>query len=96
MSNNTAVLEGRRWGFWFKEDPSLLKRAKRYKRYSRKEHHCRFGGDIRLIKERPDDINSRIRFGHWEGDTIQFMGNKKQVITTLVERKSRMVFLIKN
>lgn len=72
------------------------KQPKRYKRYSRKEHHCRFGGDIRLITERPADINSRTRFGHWEGDTIQFMGNKKQVITTLVERKSRMVFLIKN
>ena len=72
------------------------KQPKRYKRYSRKEHHCRFGGDIRLIKERPTDINSRACFGHCEGDTIQFMGNKKQVITTLVERKSRMVFLIKN
>ncbi|WP_069683630.1 IS30 family transposase, partial [Legionella parisiensis] len=72
------------------------KQAKRYKRYSRKQHHCRFGGDMRLITERPADINSRTRFGHWEGDTIQFMGNKKKVVTTLVERKSRMVFLIKN
>ncbi|HHF7367156.1 TPA: hypothetical protein ACPSKY_002281 [Legionella bozemanae] len=67
------------------------KQAKRYKRYSRKQQHCRFGGDMRLITERPADINSRTRFGHWEGDTIQFTGNKKKVITTLVERKSRMV-----
>ncbi len=36
------------------------------------------------------------RFGHWEGDTIQFVGNRKKVVTTLVERKSRMVLLIKN
>lgn len=72
------------------------KQPKRYKRYSRKQHQCRFGGDMRLITERPTDVNSRTRFGHWEGDTIQFMGNKKQVVTTLVERKSRMVFLIKN
>jgi IS30 family transposase len=72
------------------------KQSKRYKRYTRKQHQCRFGGDWRLITERPADINTRIRFGHWEGDTIQFAGNRKKVITTLVERKSRMLFLIKN
>lgn len=66
------------------------------KRYSSKQHQCRFGGDMRLITERLIDVNSRTRFGHWEGDTIQFMGNKKQVVPILVERKSRMVFLIKN
>ncbi|KTD40113.1 integrase catalytic subunit [Legionella parisiensis] len=33
--------------------------------------------------------------GYQDGDTIQFMDNKKKAITTLVERKSRMV-LIKN
>jgi IS30 family transposase len=72
------------------------KQPKRHKRYTRKKHQCRFGGDIRLITERPADINKRKRFGHWEGDTIQFTGNKKKVVTTLVERKSRMVLLIKN
>ncbi|WP_019216554.1 IS30 family transposase [Legionella tunisiensis] len=71
------------------------KQPKRRKRYARKKHQCRFG-DMRLITERPVDINLRTRFGHWEGDTVQFTGNKKQVVTTLVERKSRMVFLIKN
>jgi len=72
------------------------KQPKRCKRYARKKHQCRFGGNMRLITERPIDINTRTRFGHWEGDTIQFMGNKKKVVTTLVERKSRMVLLIKN
>ena len=72
------------------------KQPKRHKRYARKKHQCRFGGDMRLITERPSDINMRARFGHWEGDTIQFIGNKKKVVTTLVERKSRMVLLIKN
>lgn len=71
------------------------KQPKRHKRYARKKHQCRFG-DMRLITERPADIHTRERFGHWEGDTIQFVGNKKKVITTLVERKSRMVFLMKN
>src|SRR5688572_24779730 len=38
------------------------KQPKRYKRYSRKQQQCRFGGDMRLITERPDDVNLRTRF----------------------------------
>ena len=72
------------------------KQPARRKRYKRKKQQCRFGGNIRLITERPADINNRSRFGHWEGDTILFTGNRKKVVTTLVERKSRVVFLIKN
>jgi len=71
------------------------KKPKRQKRYGRQKNPCRYG-KIRLIAERPEDIATRKRFGHWEGDTIQFKGTKQKVVTTLVERKSRMVFLIKN
>ena len=71
------------------------KQTKRHRRYGRKQRLCRFG-DMRLITQRPVEISARDRFGHWEGDTIQFMGEKKKVVTTLVERKSRMVILIKN
>lgn len=71
------------------------KKPKRLKRYSRPKSFCRYG-EIRLITERPEDIVTRKRFGHWEGDTIQFKGTKEKVVTTLVERKSRLVFLIKN
>jgi IS30 family transposase len=71
------------------------KPPKRHKRYGRKKRLCRYGG-MRLITQRPADISLRDRFGHWEGDTIQFMGERKKVVTTLVERKSRMVILIKN
>ena len=71
------------------------KKPKRRKRYSRKSHHCRYG-KIRLITQRPAEINTRKKFGHWEGDSIAFSGTKEKMVTTLVERKSRMVFLIKN
>src|SRR3990167_1568060 len=71
------------------------KKPKRQKRYARRKSPCRYG-KIRLITQRPEDITTRKRFGHWEGDTIQFKGTKEKVVTTLVERKSRMVFLIKN
>lgn len=71
------------------------KKSKRRKHYTRKEKQCRYG-DFRLITERPEKITTRQRFGHWEGDTIEFKGTKEKVVTTLVERKSRLVFLIKN
>lgn len=71
------------------------KKPKRRKRYGRKKQPCRYG-KIRLITQRPEDISTRKRFGYWEGDTIAFSGTKEKAVTTLVERKSRMVYLIKN
>jgi transposase, IS30 family len=71
------------------------KKPKRRKRYSRKAQRCRYGA-IRLITQRPAEINTRKRFGHWEGDSIEFKGTKEKTVTTLVERKTRMVYLIKN
>ncbi|MGZ3634358.1 MAG: IS30 family transposase [Parachlamydiaceae bacterium] len=71
------------------------KKPKRYRRYGRKKQPCRYG-KIRLITQRPVTITTRKRFGHWEGDTIAFSGTKEKAVTTLVERKSRMVYLLKN
>lgn len=71
------------------------KKPRRKKRYCRQKSPCRYG-KIRLITERPADIALRKKFGHWEGDSIVFKGDKEKAVTTLVERKSRMVFLIKN
>lgn len=71
------------------------KRRKRNRRHERKPRNCRYG-EIRLITKRPKAIQARDRFGHWEGDTIAFSGDKKKVVITLVERKSRLVYLIKN
>jgi IS30 family transposase len=71
------------------------KKPKRRKRYTRKARGCRYGA-IRLITQRPKNIDTRTRFGHWEGDTIAFSGTKEKAVTTLVERKTRMVYLLKN
>lgn len=71
------------------------KKPHRQRRYGRQKQSCRYG-DIRLITQRPARIDKRKQLGHWEGDTIQFREAKEQVVTTLVERKSRMVYLIKN
>jgi IS30 family transposase len=72
------------------------KRPKRRKRRERKERPCRYGGKLRLITQRPEIISSRKHFGHWEGDTIAFSGTREKAVTTLVERKSRVLYLIKN
>jgi len=71
------------------------KKPKRQARFARQKSLCRFG-NMRLITQRPQSIATRKRVGHWEGDTVEFVGNRKKVITTLVERKSRKVCLIKN
>jgi IS30 family transposase len=38
----------------------------------------------------------RQQIGHWEADTIGFSSHKYENITTLVERKSRYLIMIKN
>jgi transposase, IS30 family len=43
------------------------------------------------IRERPELINNRLEFGHWEGDTV--VGDKRKTgIHTEVERISRLLF----
>ena len=43
------------------------------------------------IRERPEDVNSRREFGHWEGDTV--VGDQhKTGVHTEVERVSRLLF----
>lgn len=48
----------------------------------------------RPISERPAHIESRLRLGHWEGDTLIGKGHK-QAIVSLVERKSGYAVLRK-
>lgn len=41
------------------------------------------------IEERPEEINERKEFGHWEIDTVVGKKTKDQVLLTLTERKTR-------
>ena len=77
-------------------DYLTYKKPKRRKHFKRKHRACRYGGWLRLITHRPSYIGTRKHFGHWEGDTIAFSCAKEKAVTTLVERKSRIVYLIKN
>ncbi|MGV4477059.1 IS30 family transposase, partial [Ornithobacterium rhinotracheale] len=44
------------------------------------------------IEERPQVVNERKEFGHWEGDLIEGK-NHKGYLLTLTERVSRFLFI---
>lgn len=72
------------------------RRKKRVPRYARKARGNVFPDTV-SIKHRPNCINERKEFGHWEGDLMIFeraQGNAN--IVTIVERKSRYTVLFKN
>jgi len=65
--------------------PSKRKRRKHH--LGRPDQRGRIEGR-RFIEERPETVEKRNRFGHWEGDTI-IGRNHKGAIFTSIERKSR-------
>lgn len=84
-------IDRRRGGFLFMNCRVIPKR--RRKRYGSTDSRGVLQGK-RLISERPEYINNRSEFGHWEGDTV--MGkDKHQCFLTLVERKSGLNRMVK-
>lgn len=81
----------RRGGFLYKALRIMPK--PRRKRYGSIDSRGVLQGK-RNISERPDLINTRSEFGHWEGDTV--MGkDRHQCILTLVERKTGITRMAK-
>lgn len=74
--------------------PKLLPR-KQKKRKSRTGRKPCSGGIVGAtsIHERPESINNRKVFGHWEGDGVMFRRVYQPNVTTLVERVSRFACL---
>ena len=65
------------------------KQTKRRKKSGRKVHRSRIPDRV-SIHLRPEVINNRSEFGHWEGDTVEGIGHKDGVHTE-VERISRLI-----
>ena len=68
------------------------KRTRWFSRKPRKSHIPESAN----IKHRPKVIEKRKRIGHFEGDLVVFGSLKSSNVTTIVERKSRLVKLVHN
>jgi len=68
------------------------KKKRRYKTVSRVNTKNR---DCRSIEDRPEKINNRVEYGHWEGDSVKGRQGSKTSLFTLTERKTREEIIIK-
>lgn len=65
------------------------KRIRRKKKQGRSVHRSRIPQRV-SIHERPERVNNRIEFGHWEGDTIEGKWHRNGIHTE-AERVSRLL-----
>lgn len=79
-----------------KEIVNCLRREHQYRQKQKPNRQKTSGAiqDFLSIEERPAEVADRIIPGHWEGDLL--MGSRNaSAIGTLVERTTRMTFLVK-
>ena len=72
------------------------KKPKRIMKHARTKRQNALYMQARNIKNRDARALTREICGHWEGDTVRFERSQKSCVTTLVERKSRVIFIKKN
>ena len=65
------------------------KRNKKKRRYKQVGRVSRTNRDCRSIETRPEIVEDREAYGHWEGDTIKGPQGSTASLLTLTERKSR-------
>ncbi len=51
--------------------------------------------DCRSIEDRPKKVETRVEYGHWEGDTVKGPQGSRASLFTLTERKTREEIIIK-
>jgi IS30 family transposase len=75
---------------------NLWEKRKRKKRSYRKVSRISLTNKkARSIELRPDCINNRTEYGHWEGDCIKGPKGRSTGLLTLTERKSRKEIIVK-
>jgi len=70
---------------------SLRRRGKTYRATSKLHSYESITAPKTMIDQRPEVINNRERLGDFEGDLVKLNG--KEVLYTLVDRKSRYTFI---
>jgi len=78
-------------------DADLWEKCRRRKRkYRRLRRVCLKNTRSRSIEDRPEEINKRLEYGHWEGDCIiGRRSGKKDGLFTLSERLTREQVILK-
>ena len=71
------------------------KRKKKKRRYQTVIRVSRNNRMARSIEERPEVINSRLEYGHWEGDCVKGPRGTKSSLLTFTERKTLEEIIIK-
>ena len=72
------------------------KRKRRKRRYKQVTRISLKNKGSRSIEERPERVNNRLEYGHWEGDSIIGRRNgRKDALFTLSERKTREQIILK-
>lgn len=79
--------------YWYEYLRRKQKKRKR-KVVGRKVHHSHIPDRI-SISQRPQEVNNREEFGHWEGDSVEGRRKNKSGLHTEVERMSRKIKAVK-
>ena len=75
---------------------NLLRKGKGKIEAEKKKEAKKLPDIMHSIEKRSPEINARISFGHWEGDSVIGKINKGETILTLTERLTRMEIIIKS
>jgi IS30 family transposase len=84
------------------QNPDRLEMIQLLRRAHKKRKNKSIGRKVRKttipnripIDTRPKSVESRLQYGHWEGDSL-ISRKSKAALNTLVERKSRLVLITK-
>ena len=69
----------------------LRRQGKKYRKNNKNRGYESIIAPKTMIDQRPEIINNRERFGDFEGDLVKL--NSKEVLYTLVDRKSKFTFI---
>ena len=75
---------------------NLLRKGERKIKAEKKKEAKKLPDIDHSIEKRSPEINDRISFGHWEGDSVIGKIKKGETVLTLTERLTRMEIIIKS
>ena len=75
---------------------NLLRKGERKKKETEEKQGKKLPNVEHSIEKRPAEINDRLTFGHWEGDSVIGTNKKGETVLTLTERLTRAEIIIKS